>query len=768
LTSIKALLMRKKLIARTAKILSESKRGRKHQGIAVAYEHIPNDGDERNHGSIYALINVKASSESAEEVAEVITDAFHSEFYLDLNRDPMSSFEIALTKINESLAEITHQGNIGWLNNINAVLAVISDSVIYVTQTGKAEAYLYRAGKSSNITKDLSGDSINPLRTFTYTAAGELIEGDKVAIVTPGVFYHVSKDELQRYVEEFQPKVAVSHLADLLESNSSEMQPNSLLIIEAITPEAASEETLTEIKDEIWLSEPNKPVETVVEASAPFAKKTFFYLKKYSGIIATFITATAFPFIQNAALDSYDFVKESIKKRKVDFPKKNAKMMAHNKLEEPANEAEISESVLEELTINETANSLVGKDVGQVIHIKETTNKPKWLKLEKIDFSYAKKIQVNLSKTFGGTKKHKRFLLIAAVSVLVVALLGSYIFWQNKENAEKQQLADATYTEAVSKLDIAKTKIASGDLPMATSTLDSALKLTTSLKSNPAMKDKATTLETSINKELDIAGGVTRVQSKLLGDASKIAGTDSIGPITVGKNLYVISKDSGNIAAVNIASGEVSSVLDKPNLNGKFVLATAVPTRNVIVLFSDKGGIYEFDTVDLAINKQNVSGDVEVPSGLASFSTNIYTIDKDTGAIYRRQKVTGGYGARTDYIKDGSNVKGAISLAIDSNIYASFANGSIIKYLGGTKQTYATSGAPFTISKATSIFTDETTTGIYMTDGSSSRIIYYDGTGKFVKQLVSESFKGAVGNSVSDTTKTIYVLAGGKVYKANL
>ncbi len=144
--------MQKKLIARTAKLLSESKRSRRHQGIAIAYEHIPSDIDERNHGTIYALVNVNAPAASAEEVAELIIDAFHGEYYQDPSKDPLASFETALARVNEELAEITHNGNIHWLNNLNAILAVHTGDTIHLTQTGKAEAYLYRNGKASHIT----------------------------------------------------------------------------------------------------------------------------------------------------------------------------------------------------------------------------------------------------------------------------------------------------------------------------------------------------------------------------------------------------------------------------------------------------------------------------------------------------------------------------------------------------------------------------------------------------------------------------------------
>jgi len=759
--------MRKKLIARTAKLLSESKRGRRHQGIAVAYEHIPNDLDERNHGSIYAVINVNAPAASAEEVTELIVDAFHGEYYQDLGKDPLASFEAALARVNEELAEITHQGNIHWLNNLNAVLAVLTDTTLHVTQTGKAEAFLYRNSRSSQITTDLAGDNVNPLRTFINIATGELLEGDKVAMATPGVFFHVSKDELQKYVEEFQPKVAISHLADLVESNTGEVQPNSILIIEAITPEAASEETLTDINDEVWITEQAKPMQTAIEASAPFAQKALYYIKKYWEATIAFVTLTALPKVGEAFTGAKDFAGTLIDKEKAPKPVKKDKVI------EETSESIISEGGkedLEDITVNEKSNELIDEpisDSGNVIRIKETSNKPKWLKLEKINLSLGGKFKEDVQKITGGLFKKKRTVLIVAVIAVILLSLGIFGIWKTRETAETNKLAEASYTEAQSKLDIGKTQLASGDNAAAAQTLNSALVITTNLEKNPTYKDKATTLASSVQTTLDTAEGIVRVSPVQLADTASITGKNILGPYKIGTSLYAISKDNGSIAAVDTKSGESSNVLDKPSIDGKFVAATTVPTRSVLVLFTDKGSVYEFDTKDVQLNKQSTSGDVETPSAIASFSTNIYSVDKENGKIYKRLKTTGGYGARSEYIVDGSNVKGAIGIAIDSSIFALKPNGEVDKYISGKKQSYSLTNMPFAINSANSIFTNEDTKGLYITEGAANRIIRIDNQGKFINQYVSDGYKNMATVNVDDVAKIIYSAAEGKVAKIN-
>ncbi len=756
--------MHKKLIARTAKLLSESKRSRRHQGIAIAYEHNPNDVDERNHGSIYALVNVNAPAASAEEVAELIVDAFFGEYYQDLEKDPLTSFEAALARVNEELADITHNGNIHWLNNLNAILAVHTGDTIHITQTGKAEAYLYRGGKSSHITRELAGDNINPLRTFTNIASGDLLEGDKIVAVTPGVFFHISKDELQKYVEEFQPKIAISHLADLLEGNNTEMQPNSILIIEAITPEAASEETVTEINDEVWLTEPNKPMETVIERSAPFAQKAIYYTRRGWKAMTGFIVASAWPWIHDTTLDAYDALSGLITKGGQNIKSKKERPAA---LEKPKEVIEVSEAPADfsDITVNEHANSFLEttKASGNVIHIKESHNKPKWLKLEKIDFSYAGKLKDRLGDKLKKNKGNKRNLLIAASALALVLIISVFAVWRLRENAEHQKLAEASYTEAQSKLTIGKAEAASGNRGKSANTLNSALSIAKGLESNPSLKDRVSTLEKDINSALDGVLAITRVTTSKLADTTNITGKNTFGPFVIGKNAYIISKDNGSIAAVSLA-GEASNVLDKPKLEGKVAAVTAVTVRSTIVLFTDKGALYEFDVKDVTLTKQAIAGDMEVPTAMASFSTNIYTVDA-AGQIYKRTKTSTGYSARTAYITDGSTAKDTIALAIDSNVYATKKNGDTVKYLGGKKQSYSINDLPLTLSGISSNFANEDTTGIYLTNSGS--IVRADTNGKYIGQYNGATLKNISGVSVDDANKTVYVFADGALYKFN-
>jgi hypothetical protein len=175
--------------------------------------------------------------------------------------------------------------------------------------------------------------------------------------------------------------------------------------------------------------------------------------------------------------------------------------------------------------------------------------------------------------------------------------------------------------------------------------------------------------------------------------------------------------------------------------------------------------IYEFDPTAVTLKKQDAAGEIEKATAMAAFSSNIYSLDAESGKIYKRVKVSGGYGKRSEYIADGSDVKGATSIAIDSNMYALGSDGKVAKYLSGKKQDFTIEEMPFDLQKSGVVFTTEDVEGLYLTDGGRNVVIKVDAKGKYVASYTSDNFANLNGIFVDDASKTGYVSASGKIYK---
>jgi hypothetical protein len=181
------------------------------------------------------------------------------------------------------------------------------------------------------------------------------------------------------------------------------------------------------------------------------------------------------------------------------------------------------------------------------------------------------------------------------------------------------------------------------------------------------------------------------------------------------------------------------------------------------VLSTDSSDLYEFDTKESTIKKQDLSGDVEKITALTSYSTNLYSLTS-SGVIYKRLKTSTGYGKRIEYITDGTMAAG-VSIATDSSMYSLKENGNIVKYLAGKTQNF-TVEYPFTIEKGNYLYTTQDITNIYFADTANNRVISLSDKGKFGKQYVSDKFTNI--NGVTASSKNLFLSANGKIYKIGL
>jgi hypothetical protein len=748
--------MGKKLVSKTAKVLSETKKSKDKEAVAIAYEHIPRNPEEQAHGSLYAVIEVEDSGGHAEEIAESIIDALHKEYYEDLTKDSLSAFESSLAKINEELAERSSEGQINWLGKLNAVLGVLSESTLHLTQTGKAEAYLYRGEHEMHITEDLSGDSVNPLRTFINVASGDLTEKDRVAMVTPGVFYKISKSELKKYATEGSPKMAIEDLSQVLAGENGTALPNALMLLEMLSPESFAVEPEPEVATEAWVKEEKKPLEEVSDKSLHGAAKAIDFIGKATAGASAFITTKAFPAIKTGA-------GKVMKGFKKDADAENIIIDSEEKVS-PLKEPEISDSLEVETETSILEGPLEETPRENEIRIKE--QKPSRLSLERFNFSglgkYKERFSAGAKKIrIPGGKFSMVYLIIGIV--LAGALLG-YLF-VNNNNKKQLTAAENTYKQAVEKYDQAVSEIGAGQRSQAILDLATAEKLANDVKNTKFKNAEADKLLTDISTAKDRAMGIIKNTATVFADFGKgnLGGLFSDGTV-----FYGVSYENGSVYVLDPKAKTVGTIVENPGIEGKILFSNLVVKRKVIVLYTDQKTLYEIDLATKKASKQSVSGGLEDAVAMASYGTNIYLLSPVDNQIYKHTKTTSGYGQKTKYIAtaESAEVTNAISLGIDSDVYTVSSDGFLKKYTAGKRQTYNVNGLPENITSPSSIYVDADVSGVYVT-AQGNRVIKIDDKQNFVAQYITDEVSDIKGVVVDDDTSTIFMLSGGKIYSAS-
>lgn len=736
--------MGKKLVSKTAKVLSETKKSKDKEAIAIAYEHIPRNPEEQAHGSLYAVLELEDKSGHAEEIAEGIIDALHNEYYLDTDREPLASFEAALAKINEELAERSGEGQINWLGKLNGVLAVLTGSTIHLTQAGKAEAYLYRGDHAMHITEDLAGDAINPLRTFINIASGDLAENDRLALVTPGIFLKVSKNELKKYVTENSPKNAVSALSQLLSAENGISLPNSVLIMEMISPEAFAAEPEPEVPSEAWVKEEKKPLEEVGTGTIHGAAKTFDLLGKATAAASTFISTRAIPAIKKTTGKiSSRFTKEPDSERII--------LESEERLHSRGNiPSEFDDDGI--LDTNEKAEGY------QEIRIKESETKPKRLSLERFDFSFAK----NASNSFFTTLKRNRnsgvYIIIGIV--LLLGLFGGLIYRSNVTKAKTA--AQNQMTQANAKYDEAQAALGAGQRQVALEDLKAAESLANNAKASKYQKDNAESLLAKISETKNQAMGIVKNTATLFYDFGI---PDLSAFYSDGSMMYAVKYSNGAIFALDPKSKSKATIIANAKISSPIKFSAFVPTRKVIVAVTEDNTLYELSISAKRATKQTVSGGLAKGVALATYgSSNIYLLVPSANQIYKYVKSGGGYGSKTNYISSQTtaDVTGGTALAIDSSVYVTTAGGTVQKYTLGKLDSYSVKGYPGSFNGIDEILATADIKGQYLANKTS--VIKIDQNQTFQSQYTSDTVKDIKGIFVSDPNTTIYTLSEGKIF----
>lgn len=148
------------------------------------------------------------------------------------------------------------------------------------------------------------------------------------------------------------------------------------------------------------------------------------------------------------------------------------------------------------------------------------------------------------------------------------------------------------------------------------------------------------------------------------------------------------------------------------------------------------------------------------------YLASVYSVSGDTLTKYQKgDKVLSG-----SVWAQSAALQGAVSLAIDGNIYVLKSDGSFLKFYTGDQVAFEIKGLDKAFSNPTKVIKDVDLTNIYVADSGNNRVVVLDDAGNLVKQFVAtdDSWNNIRSIGVSRDEKTLFVLSGSKVYQVAL
>ena len=700
-----------RLTTRTARAHTLHRR-RGHSGFATTFIQEPTDFLEMDHGSLYLVIEVPGDSRAAAEVSELICRVIRDEYYSDLNRDPLASFEESLQRLNEELADYASSGHLGWVGHLSTVIAILSGRSLHLTSLGSARAYLLRAKRLTDISDGLSGEGPpNPLKTFQNIASGNLTDKDLLIIATESLFGVVGESELSKLSSELSPARTLDRLRPELERNPR-LERLGTVLIELLTEQELARQYV-ETEAPLVEIDRTKGLPSSLRSAAPAALEA----TRRSWQIGRGITSRA-----TSSFHSSRLLAGSLASRlKGSKPKQDQ--------ESPSP------------TPDESLSPDEAPPESPPTPPRSPRSLPAFL------------------------RQRGRLRLIAISALLVVALLlGITWYFASVKGREQSAIEQSNSLErqvqaALVLKDQAK---ALKLIREAELTLEPAL-----ASGDEGRRAAAGKLLALLGADRDQIQSVTRlIGLNPLADLSGVSRSlRAVGLVRTPDGL-LYSADSRTGALYRLSGSTPETAAPGQGLG---VRTLTLESDGVIAALLKPSGVAELTSEGVTRPKLSI-GEWPASVDLTSFANFLYLLDPSKGRVWKIPKTVGGFGKAQDYLgnEDDQRIVGARSLAIDSSIYILQSSGEIWKFDQGVRTAFTLSGLPQKISRDSSLFIREGFSSLYILDRDSGRIVLTTPAGAYQRSLAGEFLKGAQSLWVDEPGKTAWVLSDNKIYQLGL
>jgi hypothetical protein len=755
---------------------------------------------QENLGKIAGVFEIIDDSEDSSYVVNYLISVIKKEYFSKPKRGAIESFEAALHKANLALSKLASHGNVNWIGRLNAVCMVIEKNNLHISQTGTASVLLLRSGILTNISEggEEAAES-NPLKTFQDVLSGRMENNDKIILTTASIFEIFSLDEIKRSALKFSRSDFIQFLntalineldrASVLIIDISEREEQELSVPQRSTnvnafSQAAFQKT---VSPEILQKKQEEKREIIEEIKEEFKKTQDGFVDKKTGHIYIKDKDISYE-SESTKLEYVSFSKDKLMKTGGNFifAIKNALASLPKKLKFKKLSAD---------TIPEKEKQ--SEYDGSPIVIREDASQN--------NINFQEKIIAFSSSTLSFTKKYfllaKIFIAVKIVAPTlagfkkIISLATSKI--RSKRERTASSVSSPTYPDnqtpyrdrsylwekKTGYLETPGKK--AGFLTTAKALLPDfskikiiAQKLSLSQKIYAAILVAAIVIipyfivhleNKSKQKAINVLPEPTQSIILPLEQDAKVTRIENLKSVYQGSDILSQLNINGKNFAIK--SNEIVSTDDNKNypVPDGFInadLITQMDDLNFIFIMKDKK-IVSFSATAGKFQDNNIS----IPDGsnivsARSYLTYLYLLDAKNNQIYRFPRAEGGFGEKTNWLKENQSLSGMKDMAINDNIYITDGN-QIIKFFQGKKQVYSIeqSATPIAFDK---IYTKPTSENLYALDKANSRIVKFDKNGKIIAQYYNDEIGNAADLAVDEEANIIYIFNSSDVKNFNM
>lgn len=362
-------------------------------------------------------------------------------------------------------------------------------------------------------------------------------------------------------------------------------------------------------------------------------------------------------------------------------------------------------------------------------------------------------------------------LSLLSKTLFLLSLTLGLIFFSSIfyiKTKEKKEIARREYDNVVlaitDKRDAAEASLIYGDDEKAFAFLREAEKLIADLpRDNKEQKEKVDILTSELESSLIKLRKTNIVTAEVIADLSSFPYQLSRLAM-INDSLLAYGVEGETAALVSLNTGEQQTINKNPALSPK---SSTTPKENDKIVFSTGSGIADFTVAQNTIVAREIhfpAEETEV-ADIFIYNRRLYSLAPDKNQIYKHSETQTGYDKGVPWIKSESDIKDAVSLAVDGDIFVLEKNGNIKKFSGGEQSDFNIKGLDPTLTNPTDIWTYADLDLIFVLEPQNKRLVILKKSGELVGQYTVADWLAPTDFAVIPESKTIYALDERKIYK---
>lgn len=656
--------------------------------------------------------------------------------------------ELILKSLNSEILFCLEECNLAYLKKaINIFIGILEPAILkneikfyfHFSCCNNVEAFLFFPQndkyKIMDIKQGESDDSADENKIFTNITSGQLDNNSYLAICNKNLIDHVIIDKLKQIIISMEEKEAVKYLKNILSEADTESEFISIFI------------SLSKEEKKSRLS-PENSIEKLMITERNTEK---------------FLTPSILPDFKNNFKNFALFIKKAasgIYRKILRYRGKILKLQISGQKTEK--------------NLSEYKNRTLHK----VKTFRQAADKLKTCGRKFIDYvlraiglvadAGRKVILASFGKAASIVKRiiKMSFLTKAIALVFILAIL---FFWKGTEwlkNTRIKEAREIVYNEALVELE-KKFNSLEADL-----IYDNFEKASLTLREIDNIME--TTLAANIVEYREKYEELSAKISDYKKEVNKIAEIKNIKLITPELddcNISNIALNNKNLFLADAANNKIVEFETQKNTtetwNAEEKLENFLyysKSKNGITAYEkEKNKVYEIVGAKIKEIKAIVNGGIK---DVKKYADSVYVLDAQNNQIYVYR-----YARRESWIKDSQiEIKNAIGMAIDGNVFVLHENGEVSKFFKGHKEKFSLPEIEPPLNAPSKFFTDSDAKNLYILDPPNNRILQFkkdcdNSKCSLLAQYTSEKFTELRDFSVDEASRVIYVLNGQELFK---